>query len=150
VKFGAVVLVLGLDTQYSIDLQLIGGVIILQTLPAVAIGVFTRWFHRWGLVAGWVAGMVFGFWMLWTIPNPTTNHKHFGGSAFKLSELGLDTKWTIYAGFLAVALNLIVAALATVAFRAAKVADGADATAARDYTAEAGDPRVQDIPELVG
>ena len=150
VKFGAVLLVLGLDTQYSIDLQLIGGVIILQTLPAVAIGVFTNWFHRWGLVAGWAAGMVFGFWMLWTIPNPTTNHLHFGGSAFKLSELGFDTKWTIYAGFLAVLLNLAVAALATLAFRAAKVADGEDATAVPDYTVEAGDPKVHDIPELVG
>lgn len=143
VKFGAVLLVLGLDTQYSIDLQLIGGVIILQTLPAVAIGVFTGWFHRWGLVAGWAAGMVFGFWMLWTIPNPTTNHQHFGGSAFKLSELGFDTKWTIYAGFLAVLLNLVVAS-------AAKVADGEDATAVPDYTAEAGDPKVHEIPELVG
>jgi SSS family solute:Na+ symporter len=149
VKFAAVLLVLGLDTQYSIDLQLIGGVIILQTLPAVAIGVFTRWFHKWALVAGWVAGMAFGFWMLWTIPNPATKHEHFGGSAFKLSELGFDTKWTIYAGFLAVALNLIVAALGTVLLRAVHVADGEDATADNDYTAEAGDPKVRDIPELV-
>ncbi|GAA3387428.1 monocarboxylate uptake permease MctP [Cryptosporangium minutisporangium] len=150
VKFVAVVLVLGLDTQYSIDLQLIGGVIILQTLPAVALGVFTRWFHKWALVAGWVAGMVFGFWMLWTIPNPATDRKHFGGSAFKLSELGVDTKWTIYAGFLSVALNLIVVALVTWGLRAGKVADGEDVTKPSDYTAEQGDPKVRDIPELVG
>ena len=34
--------ILLIDPQFSIDLQLIGGVIILQTLPAVAIGLFTR------------------------------------------------------------------------------------------------------------
>jgi SSS family solute:Na+ symporter len=147
VKFAAVLLVLGLDTQYSIDLQLIGGVIILQTLPAVALGVFTRWFHRGGLIAGWTAGMAFGFWMLYTVPNPASDRKHFGGSAFKLSELGFDTKWTIYAGFLAVLANLIVATLVTLALRAGKVADGADATVDGDYTAEAGDVGVKE--ELV-
>ncbi|GAA0245009.1 monocarboxylate uptake permease MctP [Cryptosporangium japonicum] len=150
VKFVAVILVLGLDTQYSIDLQLIGGVIILQTLPAVALGVFTRWFHKWGLVAGWAVGMAAGFWMLWTIPNPATKREHFGGSAFKLSELGLDTKWTIYTGFLAVTLNLIVAVLVTWGLRAGKVPDGVDLTKPSDYTAEQGDPKVHDIPELVG
>ena len=53
-KVGAVLVILLIDPQFSIDLQLIGGVIILQTLPAVALGLYTRWFHRWGLVAGWV------------------------------------------------------------------------------------------------
>ena len=42
VKFGALVAILALDPQFSIDLQLIGGVIILQTLPAVALGLYTR------------------------------------------------------------------------------------------------------------
>ncbi len=56
VKVGAVACIVFLDPQFSIDLQLIGGVIILQTLPAVAIGLYTRWFHRGALIAGWVAG----------------------------------------------------------------------------------------------
>src|SRR5262249_55539387 len=57
VKAGAVVVILVLDPQFSIDLQLIGGVIILQTLPALALGLYTRWFHRWALLAGWVVGL---------------------------------------------------------------------------------------------
>src|SRR5688572_29178307 len=57
VKVGALAAILALDPQFSIDLQLIGGIIILQTLPAVALGLYTGWFHRWGLIAGWVAGM---------------------------------------------------------------------------------------------
>ncbi len=38
VKVGAVAFIVFLDPQFSIDLQLIGGVIILQTAPAVALG----------------------------------------------------------------------------------------------------------------
>ncbi len=52
VKVGAVACIVFLDPQFSIDLQLIGGVIILQTLPAVALGLYTRWLHRGALVAG--------------------------------------------------------------------------------------------------
>ena len=52
VKFGAVLFIVAVDPQFSIDLQLIGGVIILQTLPAVAIALYTRWLHRWALVGG--------------------------------------------------------------------------------------------------
>src|SRR5215217_4957664 len=53
VKAGAVVVILLLDPQFSIDLQLIGGVIILQTLPPIVIGLYTRWCHGWALLAGW-------------------------------------------------------------------------------------------------
>ncbi|MEN3356419.1 MAG: solute:Na+ symporter, family, partial [Mycobacteriales bacterium] len=50
VKAGAVVVILVLDPQFSIDLQLIGGVIILQTLPALVLSLYTRWFHRSALL----------------------------------------------------------------------------------------------------
>ncbi|MFC4007113.1 monocarboxylate uptake permease MctP [Nonomuraea purpurea] len=145
VKVGAVLCILLLDPQFSIDLQLIGGVIILQTLPSVALGLYTRWFHKGGLIAGWAAGLAAGMWMLYLIPNPANGKQHFGGSAFGLSNLGFDTKMTIYAGFLALAVNLVVAVLGTLAFRAAKVADGEDATARDDYFADEGDPKVKDL-----
>ncbi|SDT09623.1 sodium:solute symporter family transporter [Actinoplanes derwentensis] len=38
VKFGALLFIVAISPQFAIDLQLIGGVIILQTLPAVGIG----------------------------------------------------------------------------------------------------------------
>lgn len=141
-KVGAVACIVFLDPQFSIDLQLIGGVIILQTLPAVALGLYTRWFHRGALVAGWAAGMGLGMWMLYQIPNPATKRAHFGGSAFPLGEFGLDTTKTIYVGIVAVLANLVVAALVTLALRAARVAEGADGTTADDYFADEGDPRV--------
>ncbi len=157
VKFGALLAIVLLDPQFSIDLQLIGGVIILQTLPAVAIGLFTSWFHRGGLVAGWLAGMVSGFWMLWTIKQvafaedgtKTVVREHFGGSAFPLANLGIESTTIVYVGFIAVAVNLVVAAVVTLALRAAKVAEGTDRTKADHYLADEGDPRVHDLPEVV-
>jgi SSS family solute:Na+ symporter len=148
VKVGAVLCILLLDPQFSIDLQLIGGVIILQTLPSVALGLYTRWFHRGGLIAGWIAGMGAGIWMLYTVPNLANGKLHFGGSAFSLSNLGLDTKMTIYAGFLALAVNLVVAAVGTLVFRALKVEDGVDGTSREDYFADEGDPKVKDLDPL--
>jgi SSS family solute:Na+ symporter len=155
VKLGALLAILVLDPQFSIDLQLIGGVIILQTLPAVGLGLLTRWFHRGGLVAGWVAGMAVGFWTLWTTPAvtytaagapPTVTKAHFGGSAFALSNLGFHTKMTIYAGFVAVLVNVVVAIVVTVVLRAANVADGGDQTRSGEYLAERSDPKVHDLP----
>jgi SSS family solute:Na+ symporter len=142
VKIGAVACIVFLDPQFSIDLQLIGGVIILQTLPAVALGLYTRWFHRGALVAGWAAGMGLGMWMLYQIGNPATGKKHFAGSAFPLSEFGFDTKKTIYVGIVAVLVNILVAAVLTLILRASRVAEGTDGTSPDDYFADEGDPRV--------
>ncbi|GIJ47000.1 solute:Na+ symporter, SSS family protein [Virgisporangium aliadipatigenens] len=143
VKIGAVLVIIFLDPQFSIDLQLIGGVIILQTLPAVALGLLTRWFHRGALIAGWVAGMSLGMWMLYQIPNAATKRAHFGGSAFPLSEFGFDTKRTIYVGIVAVLVNVLVAVVGTLILNAAKVPHGEDETRDDDYVADEGDPRVQ-------
>jgi SSS family solute:Na+ symporter len=151
VKLGAVLAILGLNPQFSIDLQLIGGVIILQTLPAVALGLYTRWFHRGGLIAGWVAGMATGLLLVYNIPklNPdgTVAREHFGGSSFALSKIGFDTKSAVYAGFLALLVNLIVAAVVTLILRAMRVAEGVDGTAETDYTAAREDPTVRDLPD---
>lgn len=154
VKVGAVAAILFIDPQFSIDLQLIGGLIILQTLPAVVFGLFTRWFHRGGLIAGWVAGMGTGIWMLYTVQrvDPTTGEvirEHFAGSAFSLSNLGLDTTYTVYAGFLAFAANVIVAVLATLVLRSMNVPEGTDGTRLEDYFADRDDERVKDLPEVV-
>jgi SSS family solute:Na+ symporter len=139
VKFGALLCIILLDPQFSIDLQLIGGVIILQTLPSVAIGLFTRWFHKGALIAGWVAGMAAGVWMLYNVSNATRDH--FAGSNFPLSKLGFDTHMTIYAGLVAVLVNVVVAALGTLILRAAKVADGQDRTSEPDYLVDEDEPR---------
>src|ERR1700676_240983 len=60
VKFGALVFILFVPTKYSIQLQLLGGIWIIQTLPSVMLGVYTRWFNDWALLIGWAVGIVAG------------------------------------------------------------------------------------------
>src|ERR1035438_1244763 len=59
VKFVALVFVLTMDKQNAINFQLLGGIWILQTFPAIVFGLYTRWFHRWALIAGWAIGMIY-------------------------------------------------------------------------------------------
>jgi solute:Na+ symporter, SSS family len=138
--------ILVLDPQFSIDLQLIGGVIIVQTLPSIVIGLYSRVLHAWGLLAGWAVGMAAGLYMLYDTPNPVTGKAHFGGAQYALSNFGLDTKVTLYTGLIALALNLIVAFVVTGIVRATKGPVLEDRTSADDYEVEAGDPGVEELP----
>jgi SSS family solute:Na+ symporter len=142
VKAGAVVVILALDTQFSIDLQLIGGVIILQTLPAIVIGLYSRAAHAWGLLAGLIAGLAAGLYMLYNTPNAVTGKAHFGGAQYALSHFGIDTKVTLYTGIIALAVNLIVTFVVTAFVRRV---DLPDQTAPDDYDVEAGDPGVKPL-----
>jgi SSS family solute:Na+ symporter len=101
--------------------------------------------------------MAVGFWATYQIPQKVFNEdgsvtiakEHFGGSGQPLSELGFDTTVSIYAGILALAANLLVAAVATVALRAVKAPEGVDRTQPDEFFADRGDPRVRDLEEVV-
>jgi SSS family solute:Na+ symporter len=157
VKFGAVAFILFIDPQFSIDLQLIGGVLILQTLPAVALSLYTRWLHRGGLIAGWAVGMAWGLAMLYSIPNPTNGKAHFGGSALALNQLSLfgwhpfaGVQLQIYPGFVALTANILVAVGVTVILRLARVSNGVDETAGPDYHVDENDENLRPIGAAVG
>ncbi|OLF15537.1 monocarboxylate uptake permease MctP [Actinophytocola xanthii] len=152
VKFGAVAFILFIDPQYAIDLQLIGGVIILQTLPAVAIALYTRWLHRWALLAGWLVGMTWGMVLLYGIPNPASGRAHFGGSALALDKLNLfgwqpfeGSTVQIYVGFVALLANLLVAVVGTLIVRRLNVSNGQDGTTDADYHVDEGDEDLRPI-----
>jgi SSS family solute:Na+ symporter len=146
VKAGAVVAILVLDPQFSIDLQLIGGVIILQTLPPIVIGLWTRWCHGWALLVGWLVGLVAGLYMVYDTPNPTTGKAHFGGSSYLLSNFGFDTKVAVYTGILALIANLAVVIVGTALLHAVRAPEPSDSTRSADYEVEAGDPGVEPLP----
>ena len=152
VKFGAVVFIIGIDPQYAIDLQLIGGVIILQTLPAVAIALYTKWLHRWALVAGWAVGMAWGMFLLYQIPNPATKRVHFGGYALTLDKLNIfgwqpfeGSTVQIYVGFVALVANLLVALVVTLVIRRFNVSNGNDDTTGEDYHVDEHDENLRPI-----
>lgn len=138
VKAFALIFVLTLDKQNAINFQLLGGIWILQTFPAIVAGLYTRWFHRWALLAGWAVGMVYGTITAYNVINPVTKG-HFGGSLDMIPMIGKMG----YIGMTAFALNLVIAVVVTVVLNALKVDPGKDETIKGDYFADADDPRVE-------
>ena len=118
--------VLALSKTFSINLQLLGGIWILQTFPSIVAGLYTRWFHRWALLAGWAAAMVWGTIVAYNQPSPGEPGTHFGASTAIVPVLG----HTAYIAVTAFVLNLVVAVLLTWVFRALKLREGTDETQA--------------------
>ncbi|HEY5821938.1 MAG TPA: sodium:solute symporter [Propionibacteriaceae bacterium] len=139
-KVGALIFVLTLDKQNALNFQLLGGVWILQTLPSIVFGLFTRWFHRWALLAGWAVGMVYGTVTAYGGCTACTT-RPFGNSLAIVPGLG-DAG---YIGLTALALNITVTIVATAVLRAVKVNNGTDLTVQSDYFADVGDPRVEPV-----
>jgi SSS family solute:Na+ symporter len=132
VKAGALVFVVALSKTFSINLQLLGGIWILQTFPAIVIGLYTRWFHRWALVLGWAVAMVYGTIAAYNTPAPGAAGSHFGGSTAHVPGLNQ----TVYIALTALVINLVVAVVASAVFRLLRLPAGADETAPANYLAD--------------
>jgi len=137
VKLGALAFVLGMDASSAINLQLLGGIWILQTFPAIVAGLYTRWFNKWALFVGWAVGIAYGTISAYNVVNPAT-HAHFGGSisAFPFTDI------PVYIGVSAFAINAVVSVVLTLILRAVKVKDSGDATRPSDFGADVDDPKV--------
>jgi solute:Na+ symporter, SSS family len=132
VKAGALVFALALSKTFSINLQLLGGIWILQTFPSIVAGLYTRWFHRWALLLGWAAAMVYGTITAYNQPVAGEASSHFGASTATVPWLG----HTVYIAITAFVINLVVAVVATLAFRALGLPGGSDETLPAHYVAD--------------
>src|ERR1700724_3715100 len=103
VKLGALAFTLLLPVQYALDLQLLGGLWILQTFPALVFGLFTRWFRAEGLLLGWAAGILWGTWPPWSN----------GLKPLAAIDLG-GVSYSFYVGLGALILNVAVATITNV------------------------------------
>jgi SSS family solute:Na+ symporter len=125
VKAGALVFILFLPTQYAIQLQLLGGIWIIQTLPAVLLGAYTRWFNDWALLVGWFVGTAVGTAMAYAVNWTPTYPLALGGFTFP----GYTALYTVI-------LNLAVAIVLTPVFNALSMRkEPLDETVPADYYA---------------
>ena len=137
VKFGALLFILLVPTPYVINFQLLGGILIIQTLPSVFLGLYSNWFHRWALIIGWAAGMISGIWMFIAANYSSVYVFNIGGQ-----------KFGIYGAVSSLILNLLLAVVFTPIFRAAGVTSGKDVTHPADYD-EAIPERAEPLPEAM-
>jgi SSS family solute:Na+ symporter len=97
VKFGALVFIVFLPTQYAIDLQLLGGVWILQILPAIVFSLYTRRLNTPSLFCGWLVGIVVGTSLAILQGLKPVFALHLG-----------EASYPIYIGLIALVLNIVV------------------------------------------
>lgn len=123
VKVGALGFVLFFPAQYAINLQLLGSIWILQTFPSLVFGLWKRHFHHSALLLGWAFGMTMGTWMALALKLKSTVYPiTIGGQTYP-----------VFAGLLALVLNLALCQVATWVFDAMGVGRGSDQTSSADY-----------------
>ncbi len=124
VKAGALVFIIAVDQQYAIEMQLLGGIWIIQTLPAIMFGLFTRWFNSWALLIGWAVGTILGTTIAAAAGFKPTWALSVGGYGIP----GYTALYTLI-------LNIALAFVLTLVFRATKLGNDRDETVAADYHA---------------
>ena len=144
VKAFALIFVLTMDKQNAINLQLLGGIWILQTLPvhrvqplhAVVppVGAARRLGGRHDLRHGRGVG--------------TSPARRRRTSVARSPPIPVSGQMG-YIAVTAFVLNVVVAAILTLILRAAKAPAGVDSTQPADYFADEGDPRVAPMPKSV-
>jgi SSS family solute:Na+ symporter len=106
VKIGAVVFILAIPQAYAIQLQLLGGIWIIQLLPPVLLGLYTRSFNAEALLIGWAVGTAAGTYMAAT--------QGFTSSVYPLTVFGFTVPG--YAALYSLIINFLVVVVLTPLF----------------------------------
>jgi SSS family solute:Na+ symporter len=114
VKVGALAFILFVPTQFALDLQLLGGVWILQTFPAVVFGLFFGWFRGGPLLLGWLAGLAAGTGLAFADHIKPVHAFVVGGHSYG-----------VYTGLTALVVNVLVAIVAQLVYSAFSSPQGA-------------------------
>ncbi len=136
VKLGALFFIIFLPLKFAIQLQLLGGIWISQTIPAVIIGLYTRRLHHWALFIGWAAGILTGTGMAYA--------SNFQSAVYPLHLAGYVIP--SYAALYALALNIVVSVVLTPIFNVLGIAHGRDETSDGDYTSD--EDRAMAVPGM--
>ena len=100
VKVGALICILVLPTKFAIDLQLLGGVWILQILPTIVFGLFFKRLEARALLTGWAVGLCVGSGLAISTGLKPVHQIWIGGESYG-----------IYIGLTALVLNIVVGEL---------------------------------------
>ncbi len=101
IKFIALGFVFVAPLTYAIQLQLLGGIIILQLLPAIFLGLYMKKLDWKPLSLGWAVGIILGIWLVLVANN-------YGSLATSNFETGIGL---LYIGLIALAANMIISIL---------------------------------------
>ena len=128
VKIGALLVIFFMPTKFALDLQLLGGVWMIQIFPAMIFGLYTRWFGGAALLIGWAVGMFVGTALAWTPTAWVPVHAlKWDIPLIGMVDTGLNM--AVFNGLTAVVVNIVVAFLISLVARST----APDETSPADY-----------------
>lgn len=107
-KFLALTFVFVVNSTYAVQLQLFGTILIVQTLPSIFGGLVTRRLNKYGLIVGLLAGEALGVFLM-------ADANKFG--TWSTSFFATPPFGALYVGATALALNMVIVVLLTLASR---------------------------------
>lgn len=122
---GAVMFILVIPGKFAMQLQLLGGMWIIQTFPAIVFSLFTRFFNGWALLISWAVGIVSATWLVAL--------NGFATSIWVFHVLGVSVP--SYIALATVLINAVVALVLSVPLNAFASDRAGDETMAADYAA---------------
>jgi SSS family solute:Na+ symporter len=122
IKAGALVFIFAIPFQFALYLQLLGGVWIIQTLPSVILGLYTRMLNGWALLIGWACGFGLGTWMAASVNFAPVYPLHIMGTVVPC-----------YIALAALIVNLVVSFVLSLFLNAVWSDRHKDVTVAGDY-----------------
>ncbi|WP_370931668.1 monocarboxylate uptake permease MctP [Bartonella sp. DGB1] len=106
VMLGALLVIMLLPLKFALNLQLLGGICILQTLPALVFGLFFKFYRGRALLIGWLAGVAISLYLIYT---------HDFAPLHQLTIMGEN--YTFYIGLTALLINSITATILSLVLR---------------------------------
>ena len=116
VKIGALLVIFFMPTKFALDLQLLGGVWMVQIFPAMIFGLYTRWFSGAALLIGWAVGMIAGTWLAWG-PTAWTPVHALKWDIPLIGQFDSGLGFAAYNGLTAVVANVVVACALSLVLR---------------------------------
>lgn len=123
----ALCFVIFVPTAYAINFQLLGGIWMVQVLPAFALGLYTRAFNPAALFAGWLAAMTASTAM--AVATAAGGH----GISPNVTFVFFGQPVTAFIALYGLAINLAVCSVLSPVFALLRLGKGTDATTAADY-----------------
>jgi SSS family solute:Na+ symporter len=120
---GALLFIFGLPLKYAIQLQLLGGMWMIQIFPAIVFSLFTRFYNGWALLVGWAVGI--GLATHFALLN------HLKGAIYPFHIGGMT--YPCYIALATFVVNVIVATALSPVFHAIKSDRTRDVTTSADY-----------------
>ncbi len=122
-KFLALAFVFVIPSTYAIQLQLFGGILILQILPSLLFGLFRFRLNKWALLAGLVVGIGLGLYLMEVANNWTA----WATTLYTQNPFGL-----LYIGLTVLAVNVVIVIVGTLIARMIRPPDDAPEIAVLD------------------